>query len=199
MGSASVENSKKVNNEQTIIMRKLILPVVALTLFVTASFISSTTLADDFKIKDGFKIAFKSKDPTGVFTDLKGVVKFDEADLAGSKFDLTITVASISTGNGLMNKKSQTEEWFQASKYPTIKFVSTAITKAGSDYVIAGNLTMKGVTKEKKIPAKLTKNGSELVFTGAFPVNRMDYKIGKKSDAVPDIMNITYSIPVTKK
>lgn len=180
-------------------MKKILLPVVAGVLFVTSAFVSSTTLADDFKIKDGFKIAFKSKDPSGSFTDLKGVVKFDEADLAGSKFDLTITVGSISTGNGLMNKKAQTEEWFQASKYPTIKFVSSSITKAGSDYVISGVLTMKGVAKEKKIPAKLSKNGSELVFSGAFPVNRMDYKIGKKSDAVPDIMNITYSIPVTKK
>jgi polyisoprenoid-binding protein YceI len=192
------ENLKKVN--LTIRkMNKLLLPIVAGALFVTSAFVSSTTLADDFKIKDGFKIAFKSKDPSGSFTDLKGIVKFDEADLAGSKFDLTINIASISTGNGLMNKKAQTEEWFQASKYPTIKFISTAITKAGSDYVIAGNLTMKGVTKEKKIPAKLTKNGGELLFSGAFPVNRMDYKIGKKSDAVPDIMNITYAIPVTKK
>lgn len=180
-------------------MNKLLLPIVAGALFVTSAFVSSTTLADDFKIKEGFKIAFKSKDPSGSFTDLKGIVKFDEADLAGSKFDLTINIASISTGNGLMNKKAQTEEWFQASKYPTIKFVSTSITKAGSDYVIAGYLTMKGVTKEKKIPAKLTKNGGELLFSGAFPVNRMDYKIGKKSDAVPDIMNITYAIPVTKK
>lgn len=180
-------------------MRKLILPIVALVLFISASFISSSTMADDFKINEGFKIAFKSKDPSGSFTDLKGVVKFDEADLAGSKFDFTIAVNSISTGNGLMNKKAQTEEWFQASKFPTLKFVSSAITKAGTDYVITGMLTMKGVSKEKKIPAKLSKNGSELIFSGAFPVNRMDFKIGKKSDAVPDIMNITYSIPVSKK
>ena len=60
-------------------------------------------------------------------------------------------------------------------------------------------LTIKGVSKEKKVPMKLTKNGSELTLSGTFTVNRAEHKVGKKSDSVPDIMNITYSIPVTKK
>ena len=46
---------------------------------------------------------------------------------------------------------------------------------------------------------KVTKSGNDLVLTGTFGVNRIEYKVGKKSDAVPDVMNITYSIPVTKK
>jgi hypothetical protein len=29
-------------------------------------------------------------------------------------------------------------------------------------------------------------------------VNRIDFKIGKKSQAVPDVMNISYSIPSTQ-
>jgi polyisoprenoid-binding protein YceI len=58
---------------------------------------------------------------------------------------------------------------------------------------------MKGVTKEKTIPAKVSKSGSDLTFSGTFSVNRIDYKVGKKSEAVPDVMNITYSLPVAKK
>jgi polyisoprenoid-binding protein YceI len=153
----------------------------------------------DFKIADGYSIAFKSKDPSGVFKTMKGTIKFVETDLAISKFDLTFVVSSISTGNGMMNKKALTAEWFDATKYPDIKFTSTKVVKSGSDYSVTGKLTIKGITKEKSIPLKATKVGSGYTFSGSFGVNRMDFKVGKKSDAVPDVMNISYSIPVLKK
>lgn len=178
-------------------MKKIIYPVLALSLLLTSATISLT--AKEYKIKDGHSIAFKSKDPSGSFKEINGTVSFDESDLEGSKFDLTIPVSSINTGNGMMQKKAQTAEWFDATKHPSIKFVSSSIEKSGSDYTIVGKLTMKGVTKDKKIPAKLSKSGDELTFSGSFQVNRMDFKVGKKSDAVPDVMNVTYSLPVTKK
>lgn len=179
-------------------MKKAIYPILATVILVSSAFVTVTN-AVDYKIKDNHSIAFKSKDPSGEFKTIKGTVKFDENDLTGSKFDLTIDVNSISTGNGMMNKKSQTEVWFNAAKYPTIKYTSSKIEKAGTDYMITGTLTMKGVSKEKKIPLKVTKSGADLIFTGSFAVNRIDYKVGQKSDAVPDVMNINYSLPVAKK
>jgi polyisoprenoid-binding protein YceI len=77
--------------------------------------------------------------------------------------------------------------------------VSTKIEKEGNDFIVFGKLSMKGVTKDKKVPLKVVKSSTGLVFSGSFPVNRMDYKVGKPSDAVPNIMNVSYSIPVLKK
>lgn len=154
--------------------------------------------SQDYKIKEGYSIAFKSKDPSGDF-DVKGTISFDENELDNSKFDLSFPVSSIKTGNGMKDKKAQTAEWFNASKYPSIEFKSTKIEKEGNEFVVYGKLSMKGISKDKKVPLKVTKNSTGLVFSGSFPVNRMDFKVGKPSDAVPNIMNITYSIPVTKK
>jgi polyisoprenoid-binding protein YceI len=179
-------------------MKHVIYPVLASILLVSSAFVSITS-APDYKIKDGFSIDFKSKDPSGEFKTMKGDIKFNESDLGSSKFDLTIDVSSISTGNNMKNKKSQTEEWFHASKHPSIRYVSTKIEKSGNDYTVYGNLTMKGITKEKQVPLKVSKNGSELTFNGNFKVNRIDFKVGKKSQAVPDEMNISYSIPVSQK
>jgi len=64
---------------------------------------------------------------------------------------------------------------------------------------VTGKLTMKGVTKDKTINLKAAKSGTDVTFTGSFTVNRMDFKVGKKSDAVPDVMNIKVSLPVAKK
>ena len=178
-------------------MKNIIYPLLAaIILFSSAMYVSPL---QDFKIADGYSIAFKSKDPSGVFKTMKGTIKFDEADLPNSKFDLQFVVSSISTGNGMMNKKAQIEEWFNAAKYPEIKFTSTKVVKSGSDYSVTGKLTIKGITKEKSIPLKATKVGSGYTFSGSFGVNRMDFKVGHKSDAVPEVMNISYSIPVLKK
>jgi polyisoprenoid-binding protein YceI len=178
-------------------MKRIIYPVIAFGILVVSG--AMTLTAPSYTIKTGYNIEFKSKDPSGVFKTLKGNINFDENDLATSKFNFTIPVSSISTGNGMMNKKALTEEWFDAEKHPEIKYVSTKIEKSGDAYTVYGNLTIKGVSKEKKVPVKVAKSGTDLTLSGSFTVNRADYKVGKKSDAVPDIMNITYSIPISKK
>lgn len=178
-------------------MKNLFYPLLAATILLTSAVYVAPN--QDFKIAEGHSIAFKSKDPSGIFKTMKGTIKFDETDLANSKFDLTFVVSSISTGNGMMNKKALTTEWFDAAKYPDIKFTSSKVVKSGSDYSVTGKLTIKGIAKDKSIPLKATKVGSGYTFSGSFGVNRMDFKVGKKSDAVPDVMNISYSIPVLKK
>lgn len=179
-------------------MKKLIYPIAAVLIFTSSAFISMNSTSD-YKFKEGFTIAFKSKDPSGEFKKASGNITFDENNLGDSKFEITIDVSSITTGNAMQNKKAQIAEWFDSKKYPTIKFVSTKVEKSGDDYAVTGNLTIKGTTKTKKVPVKVTKSGNDLKFEGKFGVNRMDYGVGHTSDAVPEVMNINYSIPVTKK
>ena len=154
---------------------------------------------DNFEVIEGHSIEFKSKDPSGSFKKLDGTIVFDEANLADSKFNLSIEVASINTGNGMMNKKAQIEEWFNASKYPNIKFKSTKVEKIGSNYQITGNITLKGITKEYVIPATKSKDGKKIIFKGTFYVDRLEFKVGHKSDVVPAKMKIIYSIPAEQK
>ena len=179
-------------------MKKFILPMLAGVLFIGSAFVVLTPPAE-YKIKDSHSIAFKSKDPSGTFKTITGTVKWDDADLANSKFDLKIPVSSINTGNGMQNKKAQTEEWFNAAKYPDIKFVSSKIVKSGNDYKITGKFTIKGSSREKTIVTKVTKSGTDITFSGTVAINRLDFKVGKPSEAVPETMAVTFSLPVSKK
>lgn len=179
-------------------MKTLFYPILASVLLVSSAFVMVVT-TQEWKIKDDFSIKFESKDPSGSFKDFKGTILFDENDLANSKFDVSIDVSSISTGNGMMNKKAQIEEWFNAAKYPQIKFASTKVEKSEKGYNIIGNLKIKGTSKATKIPVVYTKSGEGAKFSGSFNVKRSDFKVGKKSDAVPDIMKVDFSIPVAKK
>jgi polyisoprenoid-binding protein YceI len=164
----------------------------------------STSIAlipsDHFIVSDkGHSIDFKSKDPSGSFDEINGEIDFDENNIGSSKFNLKIDVSSINTGNGMMNKKAQTEEWFDAKKFPEMKFKSTKVEKKENELAITGDLTIRGITKTYTIPATYSKSGDKLTFKGKFNVNRIEFKVGKKSEAVPDIMKVSFVLPADKK
>lgn len=175
-------------------MKKFFYPVVAAVLILTSAFVTVST--QEWTIKDDYSIKFTSKDPSGSFKSFKGTIVFDEADLANSKFDVAIDVNSINMGNGMKNKKSQTSEWFDEAKYPTINFTTTKIEKTDNGFKLTGNLKAKGKSKKYAIPVKFNDNK----FTGSFNVKRSDFGIGDgNTDVVPDIMKIEFSVPVSKK
>jgi len=163
----------------------------------------STSLAflpiDRFEITDAFALKFKSADPSGSFKKMEGTIDFNEQSLETSKFNFSIAISSIKTGNGMRDKKAQTEEWFDAKKYPNIKFVSKTVEKEDDLYKITGELSIKGTTKVYVVKAKKSGSGNTISFAGSINVNRMDFKIGKKSDVVPDIMKVSFNLPAEKK
>jgi polyisoprenoid-binding protein YceI len=179
-------------------MKSIFYPVLAVVLLISSAFMSVST-NKELIIKDGYSIKFTSKDPSGIFKEFSGKILFDENDLKSSKFDLAVKVSSISTGNGMMNKKSLSEEWFDAAQFPDIKFVSTKIEKSDKGYSIIGNLSIKGTTKLTKIPTVYKLSGNDGSFSGVFYVKRSIFHLGHASDAVPDVLKVTFNVPVSKK
>lgn len=177
-------------------MKKMIFTVAAL-LALAAVF--AFTLVQGWQITDKYNISFSSNDAGGIFRTFKGSIVFDEQNVAASNFDVSIDVASINTGNGLQNKHAKSDEWFDAAKYPVIKYTSKKIVKAGNAYQVTGDLDMHGVKKELTIPFSFHKTGNEAVFTGSFTVNRSDYHIGKPGGDVAEQIKVDVSVPVIRK
>lgn len=174
-------------------MKKIIYPVTAIMLLMGSAFTFIQSL--DWKIADNYSVKFDGGDPSGEFKGLQGVIKFDANNLAASQFDVSIDVASINTGNGMKNTHAKSAMWFDAAKYPQIKFTSSAITKTASGYEAKGTMDMHGVQKEVVIPFTFTNN----VFAASFEINRLDYNI---NSAEPEHgaakFKISLSVPVTK-
>lgn len=92
----------------------------------------------------------------GRFSSFAGTFQLDPASGQASAANLSIDVASVSTGNERRDGHLKSADFFAADTFPKITFVSTAIQKvAGSKYRIAGNLTMRGVTKPVTLDAEL--------------------------------------------
>jgi polyisoprenoid-binding protein YceI len=93
----------------------------------------------------------------------------DKPDLSHATAKAEIKVASIDTGNDSWDAKLRNPEWFDAAKYPTIRFESTRVRNVGKGWEAAGKLTMHGVTKEITLP---------FTFEGRFDGPNPDEHVG---------------------
>jgi len=178
-------------------MKKLFYPLAAVVIMIASAF--TTFRAIDYKIADGYSVKFvgdhAKADPSGEFKGLTGKISFDPANLAASSFNASIEVATINTGNGMKNTHAKSEMWFDATKYPTISFVSTSIAKADAGYVANGKLTMHGVTKDVSIPFTFENN----VFAATFDINRLDYNVNvAEPEHGAAKFKVSISVPVTQ-
>jgi polyisoprenoid-binding protein YceI len=167
------------------------------TLLASAAVLAFTD-AKVWKIKDTYNIAFSNTSVSGIFKKFSGTIDFDEANLTSSKFNVSIEVASINTGNGLQNKHAKEAEWFDAAKYPYIKYTSSKIEKSGTSYKVSGQLEIKGIKKDVSFPFTFKKAGNSGTFNGEFSINRSDFNIGQKGGEVAEAIKINISIPVTQ-
>lgn len=123
----------------------------------------------------------------GYFGDFSGEVVFDPDNLAESKFVFTIDVKSIHTGIAQRDKHLVSADFFDEAKYPTLNFVSKAITKTGDNtYDVAGKFTAKGKEYDLVLPLvfegvkehPMSKGKDVAGFNGTITIDRLAFGIG---------------------
>lgn len=175
-------------------MKKITLLIASL--FTLAAIFSFTV--EPMKLAGKHNISFSTFGVSGVFKTFGGSIAFDPNNLAGSKFDVTIDINSIKTSFSLQDKHAKGEDWFNAAKYPTIRFTSKRIVKAGAAYQAIGDLQLHGITKEVVLPFSYKANGRAGVFSGSFEINRTDFKVGEPGGMVGEVIKVNVSVPVSK-
>ncbi len=127
----------------------------------------------------------------GEFKGLKGVIKWDAGNPSASSFNVSVDANTVNTDVDARDNHLRKEEYFNAAKYPTINFASTAVSPGN----ITGNLTIKGVTKSVSFPFTVTPSGNGYIFEGSFTINRLDFGVGSSSMVLGD--NVTVKLKVT--
>jgi polyisoprenoid-binding protein YceI len=100
-----------------------------------------------------------------------------------SSVTANIDLTSIDTNNGQRDEHIRSADFFEVEKYPTMTYVSTGVHGSGDDFVLDGNLTLKGVTKS--VPLKLevggfgpdAYGGTRAGFTATAEINRQDFGV----------------------
>jgi polyisoprenoid-binding protein YceI len=120
----------------------------------------------------------------GQFKQYSGTLDLDPDDFTKSKFEGEIDVASVDTGNSQRDDHLRTNDFFDAPNHPKITFKSTRIEKKGGDeYVVHGDLTMRGVTKPIALDVEFhgvgkNMHGKTVAGLGATgTINRKDFGV----------------------
>ncbi len=135
---------------------------------------------------------------TGSFTGLEGKINFDPANGAAANFIVSVSAASVNTGNGSRDKHLKKEDYFDVSNHPKITFVSSKITGSGGSYLIEGLLTIKGVTKKISFSFTATPDAVSYRFAGQFRINRRDFNVGGDSWTLSDELTVSLNISAIK-
>jgi polyisoprenoid-binding protein YceI len=116
----------------------------------------------------------------GRFRKWKANVVFLPADLAKSKAEFDIDLASVDLASEDSEKEIRDRLWFDTAKFPVAHFASTSIRDLGGDkYEVAGALTMKGIKRDLIVPVALKKDAAgNRIGEGSFDLMRLDYSIG---------------------
>lgn len=102
------------------------------------------------------EIGFKVKhmmitNVSGAFTKFDVQTETEGNNFETAKISFTADINSINTANSDRDNHLKSADFFDAANHPQIKFTSTGLKKNGSDYVLHGDLTIKGVTRPVKL------------------------------------------------
>ena len=83
----------------------------------------------------------------GEFDRVRGTVFFDPANLAATRVEAMISVASVSTREPDRDTHLKSPGFFDVEKFPEMTFRARGAKAGGDGYKVKGDLTIHGVTK----------------------------------------------------
>ncbi|WP_116474698.1 YceI family protein [Zobellella maritima] len=86
----------------------------------------------------------------GRFNDFKGSFAYDEDNAADNSVEITINTASLNTNHAERDRHLRSDDFLDVSKFPEASFKSTSVTKTDDEgeYLVRGDLTLHGVTRQ---------------------------------------------------
>jgi polyisoprenoid-binding protein YceI len=120
----------------------------------------------------------------GKFNTYAAEVHLDEDNVANSSATIEIDASSVDTGNETRDDHIRNADFFEVETYPKITFVSTSAEKKNdADFVLHGDLTIKGVTKPVSIDFEKTGAAVDpwgnfrVGFEGKTKIDRTDWGV----------------------
>jgi polyisoprenoid-binding protein YceI len=126
----------------------------------------------------GFSGVFQGSTFEGSFTRWTAQIRYDPAQLATSRFDVTVDAASVHTGDDDRDQALPGTAFFDVARFPTAHFVSTGFRQVAGKVRVDGQLTLRGVTRPISLDLTFapTTQGATLDASGT--LNRLDYGVG---------------------
>jgi polyisoprenoid-binding protein YceI len=86
---------------------------------------------------------------TGAFKEFEGSMEMNGEDLKGADIMFSASIDSLDTNNEQRDAHLKSDDFFNATKFPTLNFKSTNMKKLSDEkYELIGDITIRDITKQ---------------------------------------------------
>lgn len=125
---------------------------------------------------------------SGGFKTFTGKISVADGNLAPPS-SIEIDMNSTWSDSERLTRHLKSDDFFGVETYLSSKFVLTAAEISSEEYTITGDLTLHGVTKSIRFPAKISITDAQVSLTAEFSIMRFDFDIvykGRADDLIRD-------------
>jgi polyisoprenoid-binding protein YceI len=195
-------------------MNSLARPLASLALALSAIVPSTARAADTYSVDPVHSfVVFKVKHANtstawGRFNDLSGSFSLDPEHPDASKINLTIKAGSVDTKVEARDSHLKGPDFFNATQYPEITFVSKSVEKSSQNphaYNVSGTLSFHGESRPLTLVLTTVGSGKDMrghAIAGVdthFTIKQSDFGIPEKTGAIGDNVTIFVSLEGVKK
>lgn len=174
---------------------------------------SGTSAAGPFKIDSVHSsVVFRVKHLDvsyfyGRFNEISGQFNLDPADPSSGSIEVEIKAGSVDTNSESRDKHLRSPDFFNSKEFPTIRFKSRSIRKAGDDKLeVTGDLELHGVTRPITATIEHTGSGDRGERMGvrsgleaSFTIQRSEFGISYMPGALGEEVRVYAGLEGVKK
>lgn len=139
----------------------------------------------------------------GAFQTFTAEVAFDPAQLAASRFDVTIELASVNTRDSERDDIIRGPDLFAVEQHPTARYVAEKFTaRGGARYTASGKLTLRNVTRDVPIDFTFERSADGAWLKGTARIKRLDFGVGqgewKDTEWVGNDVGVKFALKLAK-
>jgi polyisoprenoid-binding protein YceI len=116
---------------------------------------------------------------SGAFEKFTADIKFDPQDLAGSRFDVKIDMASVNSRDSERDDTIKSDDLFAVKQYPSAHYVADHFAAKGASYTATGKLTIRNVTRDVPLAFTFEKKDGSAWLKGSTQLKRLDFGVGQ--------------------
>lgn len=131
----------------------------------------------------GFSVRHLMSKVRGTFTEYGGQITVADDQLRSSA-EVEVALASVYTGNEMRDGHLRTSDFFDVEQHPTMRFVSLGLREANGTWVLDGELTIRGTTRDVEIGVEFLgydptgqQGEPRIGFEGRTSIHRSDFGI----------------------
>jgi len=139
----------------------------------------------------------------GSFKQFATELGWDPANPAAGTLKVTVQVPSLDTQDKDRDEALRGTDLFDAKAHPTAQYVATTFSRKPNGALEAvGKLTLRGVTKDLRLPLTVKNGANGVELSGDVVIKRLDFGVGqgewKSTEWVADDVKLHYSVPLVR-